>query len=105
MLCPIPLCQVPPSRRLSLGHRRSHSHVPSERVTISKAMYNYGGPGEEHCLEKHNIPMAEGEKFEVIRADHKGWTKVRRVFSKGDGRGREGFVPTDYLKEITTDDS
>ena len=106
--------KIPPKkpqrkRRLSLGHRRSRSHVPSERVTISKAMFNYGGPGEEHCLGEKNpdifIPMAKGEKFEVIRTDHRGWTKVRRVFSKGDGRGREGFVPTDYLKEISTDDS
>ena len=102
--------KIPPKKpqrksRLSLaiGHRRSRSDVPSESVTISKAMFNYGGPGEEHCLEKHNIPMAKGEKFEVIRADHKGWTKVRRVLS--DGRGKEGYVPTDYLKEISTDDS
>ena len=102
--------KIPPKKpqrksRISLSHRRSRSNVPSERVTLSRAMFNYGGPGEEHRLETKNIPMAKGETFEVISADHKGWTKVRRVFSKGDGRGREGFVPTDYLKEITTHDS
>ena len=79
--------------------------VRSTIAILSRAMFNYGGPGEEHRLETKNIPMAKGETFEVISADHKGWTKVRRVFSKGDGRGREGFVPTDYLKEIPTDES
>ena len=97
--------KIPPKKPQRKSHMRSHSNVRSERVTISKAMFNYGGPGEEHCLEEKNIPMAKGEKFEVIRADHKGWTKVRRVFSKGDGRGREGYVPTDYLKEISRDES
>ena len=66
---------------------------------MSKAMFDYGDPGKGHQLEEVNIPMAKGEAFEVIREDHRGWTKVRSL------RGREGFVPTSFLQEIPKVDS
>ena len=67
-------------------------------------MFDYGGPGGGHRLEKANIPMAKGEAFEVIRADDRGWTKVRSLNSDVAQR-TEGFVPTSFLEEISEDDS
>ena len=61
---------------------------PSVRRCV--AVYPYEGAG----LEESNIPMAEGEEFELVEADSDGWTRVRRA----DGSGEEGYVPTSFIR-------
>ena len=108
--------KIPPKKRGRTVVRRrpelhSHQQRPRTEVPIeanssrrSKAMFDYGGPGDGHRLERANIPMARGEAFEVIRADVRGWTKVRSL-SDDVSQRREGFVPTSFLEEISEDNS
>ncbi|TRY73831.1 hypothetical protein TCAL_01926 [Tigriopus californicus] len=61
------------------------------------AIYNYDS--STHDFQETNLPMTEGEEFEVIEPDSNGWTGVRRLGDSVHG-GIEGFVPTSFLRLI-----
>ena len=63
-------------------------------VTHCVALYGY--PPEGQDLQETNIPMREGEEFELVEEDSDGWTMVRRL----TGYREQGYVPTSYLKVI-----
>jgi hypothetical protein len=63
----------------------------------ASALFDYGG----EALQENNIPMAEGEIFEVVEEDSNGWTRVRRLETdrKWNDEG-EGYVPSSFINVL-----
>ena len=71
--------------------------LPSSDLGTVVALYPFVGESDS------NIPMVEGEQFQVTEGDMEGWIKVRRVdgrFFPDEGEV-EGFVPTAFVRFIT----
>ena len=84
---PPPPPPPPPSNNSSNGF---------SKVPLCIALYPYPCQGEQ--LQESNIPMAEGEEFEVVEGDSDGWTRVRKRGTSGLCVGDEGYVPTSFLQ-------
>ncbi len=59
------------------------------------ALYTYNNAN----MEESNIPMEEGEEFQIVDEDCDGWTRVRRAIPNPEF-GDEGYVPSTWIRLI-----
>ena len=69
-------------------------------VGSSRAVSLYPYDASTQALQESNLPMAEGEEFDIVEPDSDGWTRVRRVDNKYYNDDGEGYVPSSFLKLI-----
>lgn len=73
---------------------------PSAGGSLLRVVSLYPYDASTQALQESNLPMAEGEEFEVVEPDSDGWTRVKRINNKYYNDDGEGYVPSSFLKSL-----